>query len=95
MRDFNDKWIRVKCNKGDMIVLPEGIYHRYTLDSKNYTKVLVFVIPLQTVHTQSVHLRVSSNVECYLAGHAVVCWRTCMDPMEPPPRGKSISNEIR
>lgn len=39
VRDAQDKWIRVDCQKGDMIVLPEGIYHRFTLDAKNYVKV--------------------------------------------------------
>lgn len=39
MRDENDAWIRIACKKGDMIVLPEGIYHRFTLDDTNYIKV--------------------------------------------------------
>lgn len=31
--------MRVKCCKGDMIVLPAGMYHRFTLDDNNYIKV--------------------------------------------------------
>jgi 1,2-dihydroxy-3-keto-5-methylthiopentene dioxygenase len=50
VRDRNEKWIRVWLKKGGMIVLPAGIYHRFTLDSDNYIKVLAqtysIILPL-------------------------------------------------
>jgi len=36
VRDRKDQWIRIYCEKNDLIVLPAGIYHRFTIDKNDY-----------------------------------------------------------
>ena len=36
VRDTDDKWVRVHVKKGDLMTLPEGIYHRFTCDESDY-----------------------------------------------------------
>jgi len=40
VRDPDEKWVRLAMEKGDLIILPPGIYHRFTTDEKNYIKAM-------------------------------------------------------
>ncbi|XP_024372627.1 uncharacterized protein [Physcomitrium patens] len=41
VRDYDGQWIRIEIKKGDLIVLPPGMYHRFTLDKNQYLKALL------------------------------------------------------
>lgn len=40
VRNEGDEWIRIRLEKHDMMIMPPGIYHRFTTDEKNYTKAM-------------------------------------------------------
>ncbi|CAJ0582084.1 unnamed protein product, partial [Mesorhabditis spiculigera] len=37
-----DQWIRLFCEKGDLVVIPKGLPHRFTVTPQNYVQVQRF-----------------------------------------------------
>jgi len=54
LRDRDNRWIRVLLERGDLIIVPAGIYHRFTPDENDHIKALRLFqgVPVWTPHNR-------------------------------------------
>lgn len=68
VRDNSDEWVRIRLEKDDLIILPAGIYHRFTTDETNVSCTIPtrdlavpFLISHYSTRTRCASLKMSLN----------------------------------
>ncbi|EDV40636.1 uncharacterized protein Dana_GF10605 [Drosophila ananassae] len=54
VRDDEENWLRIEVIKGDLIIIPAGIYHRFSLDMNNFIRTRRYFVgePVWTAHNR-------------------------------------------
>jgi len=68
-----DKWIRIAVTPGDLLILPAGIYHRFTVDESDKAELvrLFKEKPNWTSHIRGEETDASIYHEQYMKTHSI------------------------
>lgn len=87
VRNVSDEWVRIHVTPGDFLVLPAGIYHRFTMDAADYTHAMRFFkeVPKWTPVNRPCDdnkYRLDYQKDIGAASHGVVTRETILGPTQ-------------